>query len=142
MTYEFTTEVDTNQYYISEYFGLKSTLDIPYKTKSKVQWYAEAEVREWGIKSFYPTVKRITTEIEYEIYLEELEEGDKEKLTENLGENRTWIDDEKISGILTLDIDAYSKEWKIIEEFGWTESGNLSPDDCEIDFRSKKITIA
>lgn len=145
MNYQFTTEIDKTDYFrINDYFGTRVGLVDVYKVKSRIEWEAEPEIKVWGISSFRPIVKNVFSEIEWEVYLDELEDGDKEKFTESnsLFEMRSWIDKEKITGILKLKVDAFTKDWTIKEDFGSTQSGNLSPDFCEIDFRKKLITIS
>ena len=150
MQYLFTTEVDSNDYHIQEYTKLSAKLDT-YKSKATIEWGADLEVRSWGIKSFDVKILSVSSRIEFEVYLEDLDIPDTEKLlAPNVsGENdfRKFLvdvksDGEKITGILEIYVDSNSSEWEIIEEFSCTKSGNLSPDDCEIDFGKKIITIS
>lgn len=147
MTFEFETEIKLSEYYVSEYLGLKSKLDT-YTDKAKLKWTAEPEIRTWGVKSFYPIAKSITASFEWEIYIEDLVDGDYEKIV-GLGDKKIDIvefvinenNEEKLAGDILINIPMVSK-WEIIEEFGCTKSGDLSPEDCEIDFRKKTITIS
>ena len=150
MQYLFTTEVDSNDYHIQEYTKLSAKLDT-YKSKATIEWGADLEVRSWGIKSFDVKILSVSSRIEFEVYLEDLDIPDTEKL---LAPNVSGEDDfrkflvdvksdgEKITGVLEIYVDSNSSEWEIIEEFSCTKSGNLSPDDCEIDFGKKIITIS
>jgi hypothetical protein len=150
MQYEFKTEVDSNDYHIQEYTKLSAKLDT-YKSKATIWWGADLEVRSWGIKSFDVKIISVSTKIEFEVYLEDLNIDDTEKLlAPNVsGEDdfRKFLSDvksdgEKITGILDIYVDSDSSGWEIIEEFSCTKSGNLSPDECEIDFGKKTITIS
>lgn len=137
MNYQFTTEVDCREYHIGKYLGLKARLDT-YNSKATIEWEAEPELREYGIKSFYRTVKSINAKIEWNIFKEDLEEGDREKLEE-------WITketDEYLDGVIEIQIDAFDGKFFVKEEFEFSPSGVLSPDDCEIEFDTKIITIS
>ena len=150
MQYEFTTEVDTKDYNIEEYTKLSAKLDI-IKSKASIWWGTDLEVRSWGIKSFDVKIISVSIKMEFEVYLEDLDIADTEKL---LAPNVSGEDDfrkflvdvksdgKKITGILDIYVDSDSLGWKIIEDFLFTNSGNLSPDECEIDFGKKIITIS
>lgn len=137
MNYQFTTEVDCREINIGKHLGVKAQLDT-YKSKAIVEWEAEPELRTYGIKSFYRTVKSVRANIEWNVFKEELQEGDREKLEQ-------WITketDDYLDGEVEIEINAFENEFEVIEEFEFTKSGVLSPDDCEIDFGKKTITIS
>ena len=154
MSYQFKTEVDSTDYYFNEYLKIKERIGT-YKTKATIEWMAEdPEIRSWGIKSFDTIVNSVRCNIEFDISIDDLEDNEREKLlspdkNDEIQKNIVNIEnlDGVISGVfefevLQKDANLGSDSWKIIEDFGWTKSGNLSPDDCEIDFRSKTITIS
>ena len=149
MSYHFKTEVDSTDYYFNEYLKIKASIGT-FKTKATIEWMAEdPEIRSWGIKSFDTIVGIVKCNIEFELSLEDLDDTEREKLLnpdknheiyKNLVDIET-NDDGIVSGVFEFQF-PNNNDWKIIEDFGWTKSGNLSPDDCEIDFRSKTITIS
>ena len=150
MQYQFKNEVDCRDYHMQEYTKLSAKLDT-YKSKATIEWGADLEVRSWGIKGFDVKIMSVSSKIEFEVYLEDLDIPDTEKLlAPNVSEENDFrkflvdvkSDGEKITGILDIYVDSNNSEWEIIEDVSCTPSGNLSLDDCEIDFGKKTITIS
>lgn len=107
-----------------------------------IEWVADYDIRKFGIKSISAVIKKVTAVVSWEVSTEGLTEDQKQKLYDIGGvENQHR---EVIQGEIEINTDKEidGNKWEIVSEVKCTESGSLSPDDIDIDFKQMKMTIS
>jgi hypothetical protein len=126
---------DVSIYGIDRYFGVDlGTIDA--NANLKVEYSLEPEGRSWGIKSIYISLDSITGIINWETYLDEISEEEKEKLLAKGGK----IYKSRIEGEINFSAKVY-KDWTIEHSLEFDKDGSFSIDGAEIDFKTKTLTI-
>lgn len=118
---------------------LKVDLDIDTTQVAVIDWTFEVESRTWGIKDISVYITKVSCEIEWEIDSEYLTENDKVDLIAAGGAEYRKQYGETFEGVHTIDT-SIDDTWEIVSE---VEIGStICPEDVEIDFKTRKITIS
>jgi hypothetical protein len=146
MEEKFTTKVESPTITgFGKFLGVADDVDVEVGNPTvTVEWVFYLESREWGIKSISAVATKLTTSIEWSAYTEDMSEEDKAKLIAAGGfehPKREWKDG-YIEGIYEFDsgIKIGDKPWTIESEIS-TDGGQISPDDCGIDFNDMSIYV-
>lgn len=104
----------------------------------RVDWDIELEAREWGVKSMIISVKSVYGNIGWEISEDELSESDIKHITEATG--GVHYNNGSISGSVALSsrIDGFT----IIDKDFTVKSDTVYPEEVEINFKTKTVTIS
>lgn len=111
--YSFRTEVNDVTVYGLEEFLSNEEIDIS-TSDAKVTWILEPEMRENRIKSMNLGVTRVECQIEIDN-----------------GKQYIYFDTDSLE----------FKEWEIDSQIEFRKDGGICPEDVEIDYRNKKVTI-
>lgn len=121
---EFTTKIEDTYnisiWKLAQHLGIKELEDI--NANFTIKWSAEIEAREWGIKDIYTIIHSVSGVIEYSHYADDDLEGNDpliEKEFEFTGDG----------------FEIKDNEFKF-------KNGMLEPNDIEVDFERKTITIS
>jgi len=128
-------------------FGLNKCLGIPnvdidiQKPTCYVDWLLVPEVRSWGIKSISVYATKIIASVEWEVFIEDLNEEEKAVL---IAANGRQYGNETISGLIEVDTreEWNGNKWTIESDFRMEEDGMCKPVDVEIDFKNMKIIVS
>jgi len=116
--YSFKTDVNSVTVYgLEESLNRQDDADIT-TSSATVSWILEPEMRNDRIKSMNLGVIKVWCQIEYNF-----EDG--------------------VEDIIYFDTDSHDfKDWTIDSQIEFKKDGGVCPDDVEIDYRSKKVTIS
>ena len=135
-----TTIGNGSVYGLNKCFGVPNVDIDTGKQICYVNWLFHPEVRSWGIKSISVYATQIFASVEWEVYIEDLNEEEKAKL---IAANGTVYANKTINGLIQVDSckEWNGKKWTIDSEFKMEEDGMCSPQDVDIDFENMIISI-
>jgi len=135
---DYSTKVaDTEIYGLNQYLNVSKDIDIDVsRPTSYIDYELQPEAREWGIKSIYVFIKKLTVSIAWEVSTEDLSDEEKESLIKAGGiEFRNTIEG-------TIEIDTTDNKWDITTEVEFEKDGALSISEVYIELSDKTITVS
>lgn len=134
----------------AEIYNLETSIHLPgdvdvyfQNATTYIEFRADIDAKEWGIKCIDISIERIKGSLEWHVYSDELKPASIAALISIGGvEYRNG----KIEGVIELDtnkkddlFDFFS--WSVVDDIEVTEHGRVAASNCEIDFKTKTITI-
>lgn len=118
---EFTTKIEDNFsiWKLAQHLGIKEIEDI--NANFTIKWSAEIDAREWGIKDICTIIHSVSGSIEYSYYAD---------------------DDLECNTLIEKEIEFTGDGFTIKDEDFKFKNGMLEPNDIEVDFEKKTITIS
>ena len=135
---KFTAQIeDADIYGINKYLALPLRDIATSKPTVYIDFHLEIEARNYGVKGIDIFIDKVYTSIEWEVNDEYLT-GLEKMLLLNKGKYNSG----NIEGTLELNTSEKPFDaWEIKNEMTVTEFGGIHPDNVEIDFKNKVITI-
>lgn len=120
--------------------AVSASIDVADPTCT-IEWSAELEVRENGIKSISAAIKKVSGTLFWSVDVEDMNEQQKQVYLD-LGGAEDEIR-KLITGEIEINTDREidGKKWEVESKIKCTEGGAFSPDYIEIDFKKLTITI-
>ena len=133
--YNFKLQItDCSVYYINKYININS-VDIDYSCYDvDVDYCIEINARNYGIKSIDINIKRVTANIAWSVYNDELTDNQKDILFNAGGK----LDKDMILG--TINIDS-NQLWTIDNEMTISKNGCIVVESVEFDLPHRIITV-
>lgn len=129
-----TTITDIHCMYLNEYLGLKNKAVIC-EGSVRVTWNAEPDIRPSYIKCIDVSIEKITVNIQWQIHLQDVSEEETKALRVKF--NGT-VSSDFIEGTIEI-LPAHG--WESILNAKFSPYGQFRPEEAEINFKTKKITI-
>jgi hypothetical protein len=107
------------------------------KTSVTIEYELHLNLKEWGIKSVDVFIKKITSQIDWEVYCEGLIDSDKEALINAGGKEYS---NNTISGFIY--IDTTTTNWEIKNDIEFHSDGSFSINSVEIILDENKISLS
>jgi hypothetical protein len=108
---------ELDDYNLKDAVGKSATIDTG--SFLRIEWAADIDARKWGIKCIDFHFKKVTGSI-YWLAIEDNDDGTND------------------TGVIEIDS---SEGWEIVDKLTVTEFGRVCPNEAEIDFKKKTITI-
>jgi hypothetical protein len=120
MNFKITVD-DAEVYRINKFLNVSNFIDIYVdKTSVTIEYELNLNLKEWGIKSIDCFIKKITSNIDWEVDCEELTDSDKEALIKSGGKEYS---NNTISG--SISIDSTNTDWKIENDVTFHPDGTF-----------------
>lgn len=89
------------------------------KAEARVKWYINYETRDWGIACIDHIIESIRIVIDWELW-----------------------EDRSVYGSVDINIENAVDGWQITDSMKSTDSGQLTCNNIEIDFKNKKVEVS
>lgn len=133
---------DATIYGINKFMKIFNDLDIEFSEPvAHVEFSVEPELRERGIKYMAIAIQKVTSDINWYVYEDELSKDDIYSLLKAGG---VQMRGGTIEGTIRVDSTSkvYDKEWTLESELKFGEDGELMISDVEIDLENLVITVS